>query len=811
MQRRRWIWLGIVLGVTVAFASCSDDSQTATTAGTPGGPGSGGTAGSGGGSAGDGFGGSMNECDEDADCMGGVCLNGSCCAAADLVCADVCCGSGDVCLFDACVTPGDDCTSSADCPDDWYCEPALGDGQGGQGGQGANCTQPLVQGKCLPLPEICGEGGNGGAGGDCIEPCEYHPPIGQLNAARKWQWGYDPPPVASPNRADVWSTPTVARIYDANCDGKVDLADPPDVIFVSGNGTHVNTGLGTCCHCTGAGTSRCRTGTLRVLDGTSGQEIWSLDTADPNSVGFAGLSVAVGDVDNDQLVDVVAMTGEGRIAVIGNDGVVKQISADLVNGSGDTTFGWGGGIALGDMNNDGWTEIAYGRSVFTMQGGTLQTLFHGAQGAGGLAYQRLTHFADLDGDGDLELVTGRTAYHHDGTMLWNNASNDGFTATGDFDADQLPEVVVVNGGLLRILEGATGALELGPLDLPGNGSGGPPTVADFDGDGQPEIGVAMQNFYSVVEPSYATSTIDVLWQQVNHDLSSSVTGSSVFDFEGDGKAEVVYTDECFIWIYDGANGNVLHAQLTQSFTATEAAIVADVDGDGHAELVAVHNNADPSGAGWACNVAPWNQPDPALNRPAWQPPANAPNYRGITVFGDVASSWVGTRTLWNQHAYDVSNVCDPRDSACQMGSYYGQIPQNQIPNWTLPWLNNFRQNVQEAGLFDAPDVTLKLDAECTTPVAMEIQVRNIGLAGLPAGVVVGVYQLGNPEALLDVLATSKALLPGQTEIVEYTAPLSATTSDTFEARVIIDPMNPTFHECKDDNNTSGPVTPQCVE
>jgi hypothetical protein len=31
-------------------------------------------------------------------------------------------------------------------------------------------------------------------------------------------------------------------------------------------------------------------------------------------------------------------------------------------------------------------------------------------------------------------------------------------------------------------------------------------------------------------------------------------GSSVFDFNGDGKAEVVYSDEYHLWMYDGSTG-----------------------------------------------------------------------------------------------------------------------------------------------------------------------------------------------------------------------------------------------------------------
>jgi hypothetical protein len=41
------------------------------------------------------------------------------------------------------------------------------------------------------------------------------------------------------------------------------------------------------------------------------------------------------------------------------------------------------------------------------------------------------------------------------------------------------------------------------------------------------------------------------------DCSSAFTGSSVFDFDGNGKAEVVYADEQYMRIYDGTTGDVL--------------------------------------------------------------------------------------------------------------------------------------------------------------------------------------------------------------------------------------------------------------
>jgi hypothetical protein len=798
MTGRRWALIGatLLLGSAIAAGACSDTEVVIGPAGGNGGSGGVGASSQGGNLF---TGGGTPGCTNDSECMGGVCNNGECCGSQDLVCGDACCSTADVCLFDRCVTPGDDCVSEADCPPDHYCEPALGDNMG-QGGTAPGCTQPLVSGKCVPRPDICGEGGSGGTGGsDCIPNCEYHPPSGQLNATIKWQWGYDPVPVDSPAKADVWATPAVARIYDANCDGKIDLGDPPNIIFVSGDAK------GTCCSCGGYTPSTCLDGVLRVLDGRSGDEIWSLDRAEQNSIGFAGMSVAVGDVDGDQLLDVVAITGEGKIAIIDNTGVVKRVSTDVVNGNGTGAFGWGGGIALGDMDFDGWPEIAYGNTVFSTINNTLTLLFKGAQGSGGPLNRSLTHFADLDGNGDLELVTGRTAYNHDGSLLWNNTSFDGFTATGDFDGDLSPEVVVINGGQIRILEGLNGNTELGPVNLPGNGNGGPPTVGDFDGDGKAEIGIATQNLYSVMKPDYVNSTITEVWSQTNHDNSSSVTGSSVFDFDGDGRAEVIYNDECFLWVYDGQDGTVLFTANTQSFTATEASIVADVDGDGHAEIVMISNAANPTT--WSCLHHTGND-----SYPAWARPSNANDYRGITVFADVANSWVGTRTLWNQHAYSVSNICDPRDSSCDPGSYYGQIPSNQRKNWQLNWLNNFRQNVQDEGVFDAPDATVLLEVDCIDPVTMEVQLRNMGLSGLPDGVQIDIYRVAQPDELLGSVFTSKPLLAGQTEVIPFTAAQgSASTGDTFFARIFIDPMNLTFNECRDDNNESAHVTPECVD
>jgi hypothetical protein len=155
-------------------------------------------------------------------------------------------------------------------------------------------------------------------------------------------------------------------------------------------------------------------------------------------------------------------------------------------------------------------------------------------------------------------------------------------------------------------------------------------------------------------------------------------------------------------------------------------------------------------------------------------------------------------------------VCDDRDSACDAPNVYGSIPQTEKKNWLVPWLNDFRQNVQDKGLFDAPDATVSLAVDCTSPVVAHVAVRNVGLASLPAGVDVGVYQrVGNVDTLVGSATTSHALLPGQVEPIVLSLDPKAGPASTFVAKILVDPLNPKFHECREDNDESLAVTPHC--
>lgn len=752
-------------------------------------------------------------CSDHSQCGSGVCLAGNCCPDREQVCGSACCESGTVCFANACVKPLAECQSDADCNAGQYCEPSLG--------AQTNSAKPIAppagqrcllsappRGRCLQLPPQCEA--NNAVAGECLQRCEYRPAVEETLSARvKWSW--NPKTVTDrPASIDVWQMPTVGRLTDSNCDGRIDHLDPPNVVLISGDAK------GSQC----AAVKTCKQGVLRVLDGASGKEIWSLanagaaDAAGSPEVGFAAISVALGDVDADGKIEIIAVAGDGHLVRVNHQGKVVQRSNEPIADHQQDAFGWGGGLALADADGDGKVEVAYGRTVFRI-GDRITKVFEGSRGYGGGLHRALSLFADLDlaPNGHLELLTGNTAYRTDGSELWYNPNvGDGYSAVADFDGDKKPEVVVVSAGNLLILDGATGKILAGPLALPGTGSGGPPTVADFDGDGKPEIGVAKADFYTMVEVDLgAPQKLRVGWQQHNHDFSSSVTGSTVFDFEGDGSAEVVYNDECFLWVYDGKTGAVRFATPTTSFTGTEASLVADVDGDGRAEMLMIANGASPDV--WKCNIAPWNQPDPTNHRPAWAPPAGQTAYRGLTLWGDVQGRWVGTRTLWNQHSYHVTNICSNDDDACAGANSYGAIPRRERANWQVGWLNNYRQNVQQQGIFDAPDAVASLRVNCSLPLTLTVTVRNLGRALLPAGVSVRFYLDGNggQQRLLNEQTTTRALYPGQALELVYRPEASDGVSDhdAFFVQLAEDQNDNRFVECRTDNNRSPTTKRSC--
>ena len=480
-------------------------------------------------------------------------------------------------------------------------------------------------------------------------------------------------------------------------------------------------------------------GYLRAVDGATRQELFTADDFDWRVYGLA--TPAIGDLDGNGDLDIVAIDDSRR----------HVMAFEWNTASSQLDFKWKsaslpdavnlGAVSIADLEGDGQAEILFGRQVLESDG-TLR--FSGSSTRRGHLISSLSVAVDLDDDGVLEVVTGDVAYTATGAVHWDLGIADGFVAVGNFDTDPEPELVHLNPNppRLRVLE-HDGTVKWGPVTVPGNGLSAPPTVADVDADGRAEIIVATRDLLTV----YETGGF-VRWSvPITHTASVRNAGAvaAAFDFDGDGASELVYHDETGIHIYSGRDGSVVDEELLPSCHRSVGYVtVADVDGDGAAELIAGFNDT-----------------------------CAASTNEGLHIFGDAGGNWVRTRAIWNQHNYHVTNVDDD-----------GGIPLNQVPSWTRN--NSFRHQVLTSGsIFAAADLTASFGrvSEVGTDIVITVRIGNGGAAIAPAGVPVSLYN-GNPALGFPFLATvntTSTLAPGSFEDVSFQFPSITLAEDTLYA------------------------------
>ncbi len=471
---------------------------------------------------------------------------------------------------------------------------------------------------------------------NAVEPFETFEP----NEEIEWQWAGSS---TNPNYDQVIVSPVVISLTDDDGDGDIDGDDVPDVVFYAMND--------------GAYTS----GVTRAVSGVDGSELWTQNTGSLRV--FPNAHLAAGDVDpSSPGPEIVIITDDSKVALLDHNGD-ELWSTDPSEGL------QRGAPAIHDMDGDGSPEIIVGRVILSASG---DVLGKGTAGRGANQDRgRMTFAVDIDDDGQLEVIAGDAVYDIDGNAEWTNDGPDGFPGVADFDLDGDPEIVVVAQGAVR-LQDHQGNVLWGPNEIAGTGRGGPPTIADYDGDGFPEIGIANKGYYTVLDTDGSE-----LWSRETQDVSSGMTGSSVFDFNGDGAAEVVYADEITLWVYQGSDGAVLLQEENHtSRTQLEYPVIADIDGDDHAEILLGSNDFFTDG---------WS---------------------GVTVLGTTVDrgGWWKARRVWNQHAFFFTHIDED-----------GAIPANQ----GKPWIehNSFRQNFPPNTFegYPAANLTASTDGPCVGP------------------------------------------------------------------------------------------------
>ena len=746
-------------------------------------------------------------CNTDVDCLPSEFCNGTICVD------DVCVPGSTSCVGAAvweCASNGGGTTLKVTCGSAAYYESLCVDNLVGFAYCG--CTDDWD----CPQNTSCASGQCQGTGKP--PTCFLSPePFANVVPTPEIVWGgtqavHTLPNSAFPSSAQVMMAPIVANLDDDNGDGLINELDVPEIIFMTYCGAAYTTdGVLRSIHGGGPNKGGDHFATCGSLTWHEGDPL-PLDCPCSSAQLYSGAGLAAGDLDGDGTPEIIApIEANAGFQIFSNKG-------DVISTATTPDLGTYPHPALVNLDGKGFAEIVMGRFVFSVAHDANGKLVLQDTWAGPLTNSRLSCVSDLDGDGRPDIVSGSAAYRFPrapagamkradctgsevdpdevawctGTLpvLWNAATlpggmpaNAGYCAIADVlgadpttapgpanPLDGVPEVVIVNGGQLYILEGPTGVTR---RTLPtGESGGGAPNIDDFDGDGFPEIGSAYSAGYIMFDlqdptadcPAWPSkpasdsalqtsvnpqrnppstscvvaSDCDTLvagttcnqrthqcvclhngWRRLTEDNSSQITGSTVFDFNGDGAAEVVYNDECRFRIYDGTDGTVYMAQPNESGTLLEYPVIADVDNDGNAEIVFIANNYSS-----ACSEDPGN--------------TNPQHLNGLQVWGDANDLWVPARRIWNQHAYHVTNVTES-----------GAIPLHEPEHWK-DWngrkYNIYRSNPRTSGV--APDLTVVAvqftspDAGCGTlssDVTITAEIKNQGDVRVGPGVVLGFH------------------------------------------------------------------------
>jgi hypothetical protein len=600
-------------------------------------------------------------------------------------------------------------------------------------------TQPPVD---TQPPPSCEDGPWPDGEASVDESCIREPVTGTFRPVVEW-WISDFGDGYSDGLANT-AAPTVGQVTDDDGDGDVDSDDIPDIAVVAWR-LGVPDFLGT----------------LRLVSGDGSALHWSVRDAELDGVvwhpfGLSGASMADADGDGDVELAVIVYGGEGQGANADYytcyPGLFDHSGALLwVNDEAEVDCG-GHAPAWADLEGDGIVELILGRLVLDPITGEVR-----AEGEWGWGYDPeygnsgFHSFAiDIDGEGSQEIITGNSIYDPDGELLCFTGYDDGYPAVADLDGDGLGELVTTGNGWVRIFEHDCWIVD--QWQLFDGGAGGPATIADYDGDGEPEIGVASYGIYYVYEVDGT-----LLWSRATQDHSSSSTGSAVYDFDGDGYAEVVYADEEDLWIYAGTDGAVRMRDPThESGTINEYPVIVDVDGDGEVEIVVGDNN-------------------------------------GLFVVGDYDHSWVAGRQVWNQASYNIVNVNDDLT-----------IPAVPEPSW--PAHNNFRSgDITRAFASALPDPFPMLvdlcSLECEAGVLqLSVQVGNAGLGAVEGPLAVAVYAGREPIGDPLVTRTPVVSIPSGQASETLTFRLEVGELELEALTVLVDDGG-VLLDCHQDNNT----------
>lgn len=417
-------------------------------------------------------------------------------------------------------------------------------------------------------------------------------------------------------------------------------------------------------------------------------------------------------------------------------------------------------LVVADINNDGIPEILAVDGIFNAANGKLIAKLpeEGGRGYRPLNGDRtnpkrdqnptyMPALADMDNDGKLEVVTGNTTYKVNIADPDNFSANsvsvlatakgglaDGFVSVADIDLDGQQDVITVIYGLkiptVAVWNGVTGEMIAGPVNPSVANTGGSRAfIGDVDKDGYPEIffSYAMQLVGFDYDPSKATVAGRLVqkWITGTSDASGGTT-LSMFDFDQNNEAELIYRDQDSLRIINGNNGENRLAISCYSATHTEYPIIVDFDDDGHADILV---SGAASGDSYTVN-----------------------NDVHLYWFRGESNDWAPARRVWNQHGYNSVHVNDdltiPKYQMNPSTVFTGKDGMQTLRPYNGYLLQQTSLSKDGEMLFLTPNaqivspetITFDYDMVSDKLVISGLKIENIGSAALNAPVKIAVYK-----------------------------------------------------------------------
>lgn len=537
-------------------------------------------------------------------------------------------------------------------------------------------------------------------------------------------------------------------------------------------------------------------------------------------------SVILSDLDNDGKGEIIVTATQGKKLLVYDYEGNLLAQADY-----PVSFPKTAGVA--DFNKDGIPEIFAGSRIYSFDRVRGLTLIVDS----GNTFYEATVAQDVTGDDIPELISLNTVYSVDIKSLTNPSLNKiekkvtcnelaGNTASNlyktfalaDIDLDGSVDVVTVmpvkdgtTGFRLetRIWETSTGKVKYS-LNLPivlGSEVTNPesrgiknswPFIGDTDGNGIPDIvfmgGVNSKGYTSVYRLEYSKDRHELVERKKNNqfnDFSSMCTSMSMFDFNNDGRHEIVYRDESSLYILDGATLEV-EEEIKECYSGTgwEYPVIASLTPDN--ESFVIMPSGDKGGA-VSGTLRIYGADLSAGNKP-----------------------WMVARKIWHQYSFYQNQINDDLT-----------IIANPAPlNYTMvsedgtKTLQPFNGHMLQLGMIDPVNlVTVHPAADIVIgeydfgydrkadKLILDLQVGNSGAVNVETNVMLNVYaEKDGKETLIETFLVSERLGKGETSTVQLEV-------ESFSKHIPFDKIYVRVGEdildCDDENNKFI-ITPEAI-